>query len=223
MSSELRAPGWLARHPVVGILMVILGTLAFATLAFQLQTHSGLVRADVPLASRLHSIAVSTASTTNETMTFGFFLGKEVEEIIGAILVVYFVHKRFWPELGMIIVGWTGGAAIWFVLTRYFDRVRPAAQMGIVVHVPSFPSGHTMQATLCFGLLAYLLLPKMPSLFWKWVTVIAAVLTVLFIGFSRLFQGGHYLTDLLAGYALGIAWAGLVYTVLETFALRRRV
>jgi membrane-associated phospholipid phosphatase len=55
----------------------------------------------------------------------------------------------------------------------------------------------------------------MPSAFWKWFVIILSVLVMLFIGFSRLFSDGHYLTDLLAGYALGIAWAGLVYTTLE--------
>jgi undecaprenyl-diphosphatase len=47
------------------------------------------------------------------------------------------------------------------------------------------------------------------------VVVAAAVLLVGFIGFSRIFTGGHYLTDVLAGYALGIAWSGLIYTLLE--------
>ena len=72
-----------------------------------------------------------------------------------------------------------------------------------------------MSALICYGFLAYLLVPKMPSLFWKWTVSIVALLIVLFDGFSRIFQGGHYLTDVLAGYALGIAWAGLVYTVIE--------
>jgi membrane-associated phospholipid phosphatase len=71
-------------------------------------------------------------------------------------------------------------------------------------------------------MLAYFLIPRMPSLFWKWVIAIAGIATVLFIGYSRLFEGGHYLMDLIAGAALGIAWGGLVYTVLETFVVRRR-
>jgi undecaprenyl-diphosphatase len=52
--------------------------------------------------------------------------------------------------------------------------------------------------------------------------VIASILTMLYIGFSRLFLGGHYLTDLLAGYALGIAWAGLVYTLIERISMGRK-
>ena len=142
-------------------------------------------------------------------MTFGFFLGKEMVEIIGVILVLYFLHKRYWAELAMVIVGSErsrrGSGSYLPATSTVSDRT---AQMGIVVRPPSFPSGHTAHAVLCFGLLAYLFLPKMPSLFWKWLLVIAAVLTMLFIGFSRVFQGGHYLTDALAGYGIGIAWAG---------------
>jgi undecaprenyl-diphosphatase len=54
------------------------------------------------------------------------------------------------------------------------------------------------------------------------VIAIAALVAVLFIGYSRLVQGGHYLTDVIAGYALGIAWAGLIYSLMETFVIRRR-
>jgi undecaprenyl-diphosphatase len=46
---------------------------------------------------------------------------------------------------------------------------------------------------------------------------------MLYIGFSRLFLGGHYLTDLIAGYSLGLAWAGLVYTLIERIFLGRNV
>ncbi len=202
--------------------MIILGGLLFGAMAFELKTNGPLIQTDMALASQMHTLAVNTARTTNETMTFGFFLGKEVIEIIGVILVVYFIHKRFWPELGMILIGWSGGTAVWFFLTRYFDRMRPADQMGIDVHYPSFPSGHTMQSVLCFGLLAYFLMPHLPSTGWKWMIAIVAVLTMLFIGFSRVFQGGHYLSDVLAGYGIGLAWGALVYTVMEAFAIRRR-
>jgi membrane-associated phospholipid phosphatase len=223
MSCDFRSPGWLVRHPLVAVLMVILGGLLFGFMAFQLKTNGPLIRNDIALANQLHKIAVSTETLTNETMTFGFFLGKEDLEILGVVLGIYFIYKKLWPELGMLIIGWSGGTAIWFFLTRYFDRTRPATQMGIPVHAPSFPSGHTMQAVLCLGLVAYFLIPRMPSTFWKWVIAVAAILGMLFIGFSRLFQDGHYLTDLLAGYGLGLAWAGLVYTVLEIFTLRRKV
>ena len=220
---EFRAPGWLARHVGVAVVLFILGGLLFGAMAYELKTNGPLISTDTTLASSLHAEALSTANTTNETATFGFFLGKEVIELIGVILVIYFLYKRFWPELGMVLIGWSGGTVIWFFITRYFDRMRPAAQMGIDVHYPSFPSGHTMQSMLCFGLLAYFLIPHMPSTFWKWLIAIVAALAMLFVGASRVFQGGHYLSDVLAGYGIGLAWGALVYTWMEGYTLRRKV
>jgi undecaprenyl-diphosphatase len=221
--SEFRAPGWLARHVSVAVVLFIIGALLFGAMAFELKTNGPMISEDTALASQLHAEAVQTANTTNETATFGFFLGKEVLELIGAILIVYFLYKRFWPELGMVLIGWSGGTVVWFFVTRYFDRMRPAAQEGIPVHYPSFPSGHTMQSMLCFGLLAYFLTPHMPSTLWKWVVWIVAIVMMLFVGASRVFQGGHYLSDVIAGYGLGLAWGALIYTWMETYVVRRRV
>jgi membrane-associated phospholipid phosphatase len=53
------------------------------------------------------------------------------------------------------------------------------------------------------------------------VVIVLAVLMMLFIGFSRLFVGGHYLTDVIAGYAVGVAWSGIVYMTIETYFIRR--
>jgi undecaprenyl-diphosphatase len=123
----------------------------------------------------------------------------------------------------MLLIGAGGGAIIWYFLIGVFDRVRPANQIGIAVTDPSFPSGHALSAVLCYGFLAYLFLPKMPSLFWKSIVGIAALLTMAFIGFSRVYLGGHYLTDVIAGYTLGLAWAGLVFTLIEILFLKERV
>ena len=88
---------------------------------------------------------------------------------------------------------------------------------------PGFPSGHSISAVMCFGLLAYLLVPIIPARLWKVVVIAAAVLVMLYIGFSRIFVGDHYLTDVLAGYALGILWSGLAYTLVELIFKQRIV
>ena len=214
-SNVLRSPGWLAARPMIGVLMFVLGGLLFGALAYNVETKGPLLQWDAPLAQEMHTEAAQTPIGTLEYLIFGFFLGKELIQVIAGILVLYFLHKRFWRELAMVLVGLGGGGYLWYLLSRYFERLRPSAQLGIVVTDPSFPSGHTIAAVLCYGLLAYLLVPKMPSTFWKVFVIVVALFAIAFIGFSRLFLGGHYLTDIVAGYALGIAWAGLVYTVLE--------
>jgi undecaprenyl-diphosphatase len=101
--------------------------------------------------------------------------------------------------------------------------MRPPTQIWIIVNIPGFPSGHAIFTTVCYGLIAYLLVPKMPSLFRKFIVVAAALLIIGFVGFSRIFTGGHYLTDILAGYAVGIAWFGLAYTLIEMYFQERRI
>ena len=213
--AALQAPGWLAARPMIGLWMFVVGGLVFGALVYNLETQGPLLQWDAPLAKEMHTEAAQTPSRLMEYLVFGFFLGKEFVQVLAGILFLYFLHKRFWRELAMVLVGLGGGGLLWYFLSRYFDRLRPSAQLGIVVNDPSFPSGHTMTAVLCYGLLAYLLVPKMPSLFWKGFVILMAVFVISFIGFSRLFLGGHYLTDIVAGYALGFAWAGLVYTLLE--------
>jgi membrane-associated phospholipid phosphatase len=221
-SSDLRTPGWLVRWPIIGIVLIVIGSLLFGALTYDVETHGPLSREDAPLSRTLHNDAIHTPTYAIEYLIFGFFLGKEVVIVIAITLILYFLHKRFWRELMMVLIGLGGGGTLWFFLSRYFDRPRPAAQLGISVNDPSFPSGHTLTALLCYGLLAYLFVPKMPSRFWKWFFAIAMVFVIVFVGFSRLFLGGHYLTDVLAGYGLGLAWAGLVYTLIERFFSRRK-
>ena len=221
-SSDLRSPGWFAKWPIIGVAMFLIGGLIFGAFAYSVETKGPLLQWDAPLYREFHNDAVKESPRIIQELIFGFFAGRELIEIIAAILILYFLHKRFWRELWMTLLGIGGGAALWYFLSRFFERPRPPAQIGISVSDPSFPSGHVLTALVAYGLLAYLFIPKMPSLFWKWVVGIAALLIVLFIGYSRLFLGGHYLTDVLAGYALGIAWAGLIFTLIETILMRRK-
>jgi undecaprenyl-diphosphatase len=209
--------------PVVGVVMFLVGAGLFGAIAYNVWTKGPLLQWDVPLARQFHIQAASQPARIVEILIFGFFVGKELLQVIVIILALYFLHKRFWPELAMLFIGVGGGAIIWYFLTGVFDRVRPAQQIGIAVTDPSFPSGHAISAVLCYGFLAYLFIPRMPSLFWKWMVGVAAILTMAFIGFSRVYLGGHYMTDIVAGYALGLAWAGLVFTLVETFFLNPAV
>jgi undecaprenyl-diphosphatase len=61
------------------------------------------------------------------------------------------------------------------------------------------------------------------SAFGKGFVVAVAILVMLFIGFTRIFTAAHYLTDVLAGYAMGIAWSGVVYTLVERYFINRKV
>lgn len=219
---DLRVPGLLAKRPIVGFVMFLAGISLFSLLAYNVWTQGPLIAGDVPLSRQLYGEAVDAPERIIEYVIFGFFVGKELLQVLIIILTLYFLYKRFWLELAMLLIGAGGGAVIWFLLIDIFDRHRPADQLGIVVTDHSFPSGHAITAVLFYGFLAYLFIPKMPSPFWKWLVGIASVVTMIYIGFSRLFLGGHYLTDILAGYALGLAWAGLVFTLIESLFIKNQ-
>ncbi len=219
-NTRLHTPGLLARWPLIGVVMVVLGGLLFGAMAINLETHGPLLPVDVQVANDLHTIALQSSPAMRGIMIFGFYMGEHVIMAIGLILVLYFLYKRFWPGLFMVIIAWAGEGTLWLVLTPLFNRARPVFDISVWHHMtePSFPSGHSISAVMCYGLLAYLIVPKISSRFWKAVVIVTTGLVILYIGFSRMFVGDHYLTDVLAGYGLGVAWSGLVYTLVEVIA-----
>ena len=124
----------------------------------------------------------------------------------------------------MVVLAWAGEGAIWLALSTWFDRQRPVFDVPVwhQMTVPTFPSGHSLSAVMCFSLLAYLIVPRVSSRVAKALVIAAAVLIMAYIGFSRLFVGDHYLSDVLAGYALGVAWSGLAFTFVE-WIFRKRI
>ena len=222
-SEGLRSPGLFRERPMLGLILVIIGGLIFAALGYNLVVNGPLIQLDLSVYKQFLADAKAAPAGLNEIMLFGFFLGKQLVQVIVAILIVYFAYKRYWPELAMLIISSPLGSVLWNFIIAYFNRPRPPDQTGLpITTIPTFPSGHAMSALICYGFLAYLLVPKMPSRFWKWMLSLTTFGIILFDGFSRVFQGNHYLTDVLAGYALGIAWAALVYTLIEIIFLRRK-
>ncbi len=215
-SPGLRSRGLLAKQPTIGLTMFLLGGLTFAILAYQLKTNPALLRWDLTIAKTFRAAQINAPWSLMENILFGCFVGKELVILIGAVLAVYFLHKRFWQELTMLLIGLGGGGLIWYSLSRYFDRPRPADHLDVLeLAGPSFPSAPALLAILCYGLLAYLLIPRLPTLFWKWFAALMAAAAIVMVALSSLLFGTHYATDVIAGIALGLAWAGLAYKLVE--------
>lgn len=214
-STGLRSPNLFARRPVIGLIMFIFGSLLFGGLAYNLVSNGPLIAWDRLLATNLPPIALKSPAYLKSMVNASFYIGNQVVMVLGALLGLYLIIKGRWQELSMVAIGLAGASLLFLVLTSLFARSRPDTQIWIIVNLPGFPSGHAITGVTFYGLLAYFIAPRIRHAFWKVVVVAAAVLLVGFIGFSRIFTGGHYLTDVLAGYALGIAWSGLIYTLLE--------
>ena len=109
--THLHTPGLLARWPLIGVMLVLLGGLLFGALAINLQTHGPLLPVDAQVANDLHAIALQSSPVIRQIMIFGFYLGEQVILVIGLILVLYFLYRRFWAGLfdGRYRLGRGGG------------------------------------------------------------------------------------------------------------------
>ena len=177
---------------------------------------------DIPIDQALHARATHDFWLTFDAMRFSGTLGRESALGITALLGLVWLWQRHWHRLSLLLIGVIGGN-LWFeVLSGFFGRHRPVfADPLDPLPGPGFPSGHSMTSMLLYGLILVLLLPRLASWRWRLLAALDAALIVLLVGFSRLYMGAHYPTDVLGGYAFGLAWGALVYTSLELWQRRR--
>ncbi|MBE9166329.1 phosphatase PAP2 family protein [Pleurocapsales cyanobacterium LEGE 06147] len=99
-------------------------------------------------------------------------------------------------------------------LKMLFGRARPELWNRIIdVSLHSFPSGHAMMSTVIYGFLSYMLAKQFPK--WRRQIFISAAVLIAAIGFSRLYLGVHWPTDVVAGYAAGLMWLIVCILILE--------
>jgi membrane-associated phospholipid phosphatase len=220
--ADLRSPGTLAKWPIIGWILFIFGGLMFAALTYNLLAQGPLLQWDKALATTLPAIGLKSPVYVKWIMDAAYYIGGWGPIILGVLLAIYFIYKRYWQEFAMLTIGEVGSTLLFLSISNLIGRARPPTQIWIILKIPGFPSGHTLTGVAFFGLLAYWLTPKMQTAFWKVFVVAMAVFIVSYVGFSRIFTGAHYLTDVLAGVAVGIAWSGVIYTLIEIYYKKRR-
>src|SRR5215204_2041726 len=130
--------------------------------------------------------------------------------------VLVWIHDHFpdWLEGPMRLVSAAGGVFLTTVLKAVFQRARPGlVDSGYTASFYSFPSGHATVAVGFYGALTLILAYRLRG-FARWAVVVGGVSLVLLIGFSRIYLGVHYPTDVLAGYLAAPLWVisvGIVY------------
>jgi undecaprenyl-diphosphatase len=224
-SSDLHTPGLLGKRPIIGLMMFIIGSLIFTILAINLVNHGPLIQWDLPIAQFFHAIALNSSPLVIDIMIAGYYIGLHGIIVVGVLLGLYFIYKRLWRELVMVAVSLGLSGLFFLFFSHIFKRPRPFLLFDKPIwpgspNIPGFPSGHTLSIIVLCGILVYLFVPKIKSYRGKVLAITIASLIVIFIGFSRLYVGDHYLTDVIAGYALGFAWFGLAITSIELFFKR---
>jgi membrane-associated phospholipid phosphatase len=216
MAARLAPGEELGLHLTVGLVLLFSATYAFHELAEAMRRQAGIAAFDLQLAQWLHRHAF-------EPLTSFMLLLTHVHSLagisaLGLLLAGFFWRRREFYWLVTLLLLLPPGLLLNVALKHSYQRPRPLLEEPLLTLATySFPSGHTVAATLFYGLLACYLVMRG----WRWLPVMGATLMVLLVACSRMYLGVHYLSDVLAAMAEGVAWLAICVTGVSTWRRRR--
>lgn len=203
---------WLVAGGAVAAVVVFATTAAFLDdrpTAMDLDVEDSVTERPEPLVFLLPMKAFAIASSAKGS----FFL-------LLAVGLFFAVRRRDRLPALLIGLGFIGVAASTALLKALFDRPAPGDWAAGDLSGESFPSGHMAQAVAVWGIVALVLAMDRPSGRSRRPIVAGAALLITGAGVSRLTLEAHWLTDVIAGTALGVFWLALVVAL--AFSLRAR-
>ena len=191
-------------------LWLIVAGLVMADVRF----HGQLIQHDAAVAQWIHEHATAQAAQLCGYVTQAGSLAASLS--VGILVALWLTVRKRWGWLIWWILALCGGGLCTDLLKRLFTRPRPVMYTFFPpVSGFSFPSGHTIGATILIGMLAYLIMRLAPRRRERCVVAGLAASLTLAVAASLVYIGVHFLTDVLAALALGWAWLGLWILGLE--------
>jgi membrane-associated phospholipid phosphatase len=134
-------------------------------------------------------------------------------------IILFLAWRRYRLEAQFFALNAFGGAVLSAVLKLAFSKARPALWPQLILEETfSYPSGHALGSMVLYGFLSYILASIYPR-YAKGFYAIATLL-IIAIGFSRLYLGVHWPTDVLAGYGIGFLWVSVCIALLRLQKIR---
>jgi undecaprenyl-diphosphatase len=163
---------------------------------------------------------LATPELTRLMQAFSFLGSVAAVVALGLLTICVCVYFRRIRTAGLLAITMLGAAALDITLKRAFHRPRPVAFFGLTPSSYSFPSGHAIDSLCFYGVLAAILSARARGRFAQVCIWGTAVHMIGIIGFSRIYLGVHYPSDVIAGFCAGAAWVGAV-AVLEKILMDR--
>jgi membrane-associated phospholipid phosphatase len=190
------------QFPITGISALFLSTAILYRLGLDERILFGIENLHSPL---LHSIMLTVTLLGEPTVLLLLCLG----------LRSWLLQSNRRQEANILGIAAVGAIGFNYILKLLFARVRPML-WDRIIHVGhhSFPSGHAMVSIVVYGYIGYILAQQFPQ-YQKQISIFTMAL-IAAIGFSRLYLGVHWLTDVTAGYAAGLIWLVFCISKLES-------
>lgn len=188
---------------------VLLPLLLFGKLAEQVARHGGFQR-DTLILESIHRYATPAWDAT--AILISRLGDPRLHLILAAILALVLAKRDNLRSAVFLLLGVGGAALLNFAAKSLFRRERPLLWPSPAPEWDfGFPSGHAM-VSLALALALVLLLWSSPK---RWVMGVAALLFTVSVGFSRLYLGVHFPSDIVAGWAAALAWTTGLFFVFK--------
>lgn len=201
-------PGLLA-----ALIVLTASAWAFGAVADEV-TEGDTAQSDQRVADWLHGRATDPFTDAFRAFTWtgnGGFLA-----VVVLIAAVVLWRRKLVMDALFVAFAFLGAEVITFGMKQGFHRKRPFFEDPLATAGSfSFPSGHSLVSLAVYGSIAIVIARHTRNHRVAGAVVLLAALWILSIGFSRLYLGVHFLTDVVAGYAAGAAWLALLYLGLE--------
>jgi len=220
MKNQSYRSGFLGLHLVAGVIVFATMTFTLGAISEDIRNREPLTVADAQLSTWLHTHQAPLLTSAMFVVTS---LGSSlIASCIAVVFGLYLIRRRRFYWLAAFLSSVYGGMLLNRILKYVFQRPRPHFDDPLLsLSSYSFPSGHTMTATVVFGVLAAYLFATTQNWRRRVVIVLVASFLILLVGFSRIYLGVHYLSDVLGAMAEGLAWLALCLTVVYSFWRRR--
>jgi undecaprenyl-diphosphatase len=214
IKQQFTARRWAAPLLLLG---VIVPFLIFGSLAEEVWEKEGFFF-DIPILLAIHSNAQPQLDIFVSYLTnLGVFWGVLPAAVITALFLVV---RRWWRALEFFLITLVGSAIINRTAKLLLHRVRPHLWTSPAPEFDyGFPSGHAM---VSMTFVAALVILSWNSR-WRLFVLIAGTLFVLVIGWTRLYLGVHYPSDILAGWMVALGWTVGVSLLINPYRFRRRL
>ncbi|HZI42545.1 MAG TPA: bifunctional DedA family/phosphatase PAP2 family protein [Gemmatimonadaceae bacterium] len=196
----------------LGVCFVLL--LVFAAIAQSVLSKTAIFRFDLDLASALHAgvtpAGIAVAIVVSRLGTISSVA------VLGAGAALWYASRRGWLALAGWLAALAGGEVLAWALKHAIHRERPVFEVSYATeHTFSFPSSHVLVALVGYGMIAYFVVCLTNSRLWRGVVIALAGLLVLAVGYSRMYLGLHFFSDVVGGLAAGAVWLTTCITALE--------
>jgi len=207
-TSTWTAATWLLVATVLVCFVGIVGLTAAATETYDAVVEGdGVAALDHPVLELV--VQHRTPALAQALTTFTDIGGKVGMPILSVALVLLATWAwRSWSPAVLTTLAAAGSLAMTVVGKQLIGRVRPPLADAVPPFEtsPSFPSGHTLNTTVIIGVLTYLLLTHLHRRRTRILAVVLASCWIVAMGLSRVVLGHHWLTDVVTGWLLGLAW-----------------